>query len=306
MSLDPELSLFDVFTLPDFSDIDGARQWERSLARQAPPVTIPDSLEVSDMTATVGDSRSVPVRLYRPAVDSPTPGLLYFHGGSFVMGGLDTDHRFCIYYAVNAGITVISVDYRLAPENPFPAGVEDCYGALCWVAEEAGRLGIDARRLGVAGSSAGGTLAAAVAIMARDRNGPDLALQMLVYPALDDRMDTVSINDQGRDYGVTRDVVGHMWRHYLGGPGIATSTYAAPARLTDCSRLAPAYIDVGALDPLRDEAMDYASRLLRAGTDVDLHVFAGAPHAFDMVEGAAVTARASRLRAAALRKAFSC
>ncbi len=180
-----------------------------------------------------------------------------------------------------------------------------CYAALLWLANNAATLGIDAQRIAIAGSSAGGALAAAVAIMARDRKGPQPVLQMLIYPALDDSMTTTSINSGEQRYGVTRTIVGHMWRHYLGDAGVARSPYAAPARVTDLSGLAPAYIEAGELDPVRDEAIDYAIRLLRAGISTDLRVLAGAPHAFDMVITAAITQRAFADRAAALRKAFA-
>ena len=304
-ALDPELTLFEQFTLPDFADIAGVREWETSFsgAAGALPAELTDGIEIVDRTIP-GPDADIPVRVYRPALTGAAPVLLYFHGGSFVMGNLDTEHGVCLRYARAARAVVVSVQYRLAPEHRFPAGVEDCYAALSWLAANPGALGIDAQRIALGGSSAGGGLAAAVAIMTRDRGGPKPVLQMLIYPALDDRMTTPSINAGGQCYGVTRTVVGHMWRHYLGAAGVAQSPYAAPARATDLSGLAPAYIEAGELDPVRDEAIDYAVRLLQAGISTDLRVLAGAPHAFDMITAAAMTQRAFDDRAAALRRAF--
>jgi acetyl esterase/lipase len=169
----------------------------------------------------------------------------------------------CTFFAAGAGIgcRVISVQYRLAPENPFPAGVEDCYAALVWISKNAAKLEMDENRIAVGGRSAG-NLASAVAIMARDRGGPRAVLQVLIYPALDDRMVSASVNSTARQFVITRATLGYMWRHYLGGAGIAASAYAAPMRVTDCSNLPAAYIEACELDPLRDEAIEYASRLL--------------------------------------------
>lgn len=306
MTLDPELAMFETFSLPDFSNINALREWERQLSAAKNSQQGHADVLISDTSFTEPlDNAQIKVRIYRPAEPGPVPAMIYFHGGSFVMGNLETDHLFCLHYAHHAKIAVVSVDYRLAPEYPFPAGVEDCYAALLWLAEHAAQFSIDPARLVVAGSSAGGTLAAAVAIMARDRRGPKLSLQMLVYPALDEQMNSFSINCGAPQYGVTRSVIGQMWRYYLGGCGIATSAYAAPARVTDLSDLAPAYIEVGALDPLRDETINYASRLLQAGNAADLHVLAGAPHAFDVVESAAVTKQALCLRVGTLCKVLA-
>lgn len=302
MKLDPELNLFEHFSLPDFANVAGLREWEQQLPR---PAVEADDVLISEQTMAVSSpSASIKLRIYQPKGVKSAPALLYFHGGSFVMGNLETDHGFCCQYAQDAGVAVVAVDYRLAPEHRFPTGVEDCYAALLWLADKAPVLAIDAKRLAVAGSSAGGTLAAAVAIMARDRGGPKLSLQMLIYPALDDHMITPSINAAGPQYGVTREVIGHMWRHYLGDTGRSHSPYAAPAHISDCSNLAPVYMEVGALDPLRDEVIDYARRLLQAHIATELHVLAGAPHAFDIAASATVTVQAMTMRATALKKAL--
>jgi acetyl esterase/lipase len=196
------------------------------------------------------------------------------------------------------------VDYRLAPEHRFPAPVEDCYAALVWAARHSESSGIDGTRIAVGGSSAGGTLAASVALMARDAGTVKPVAQLLIYPALDDRMATPSVTYPFQPQPLPTTVIGHMWRYYLGGAGVAVSPYAAPARATDLSNLAPVYLEVGALDPLRDEVIQYATRLLQARVASDLRVFSGAPHAFDMVAEADVTRRAFAERAHALRRAF--
>jgi acetyl esterase/lipase len=304
MPLNAELKIFEQFSLPDYADVPAVRQWLSDLASHAPPTEAAD-LSIGERSIP-GPTAASPIRIrvYRPP-GSEAPGVLvYFHGGSFIMGGLDTDHPSCVQYARLAGVVVVSVDYRLAPEHRFPAGVEDCYSALLWVANNARELNIDPARIAVGGSSAGGTLAAAVAIMARDRSGPSLALQLLVYPALDDRLSTPSVNASQRSYGVTRKVLSYTWRHYLGGEGVANSPYAAPARIAALSGLAPGYIEACELDPLRDETIEYASRMLQAGIATDLRVIAGAPHAFDMVRTAALTQEAFANRSAALRRAL--
>lgn len=308
MPLHRELQWFAQFALPDFADVAAARAWAAELAAQAPPpeqaLTRAVRFEERSIVGAPG-TPDLDVRIYRPITGGTLPVLLYCHGGSFLMGDLDTDHIPCLHYARDAGIAVVSVRYRLAPEHPFPAGVEDCYAALQWLASAEAPTDFDRSRIAVGGSSAGGTLAAALAIMARDRGGPALALQMLVYPALDDRMTSASLNAATRTYGVTRAVVGHMWRHYLGDAGLAQSPYAAPARVADLSSLAPAYVETTELDPLRDEVIQYAERLLSAGIPAELHVIGGAPHAFDVLMASSVTARAFMLRAAALREALA-
>lgn len=308
MPLDPDLQPLEYLVLPDFTDISVVRQWVQGLADNAPPLdpALTDGIEITEQTipGPIG-APAIPIRIYRPSVGANAPVLIYFHGGSFVMGDLNTDHVPCLKYARDANCVVVSVAYRLAPENRFPAGVEDCYASLVWTAANAGKLGIDAQRIALGGSSAGGTLAASVAIMTRDRNGPRPALQMLVYPAMDDRMLTPAVNSSGPPHVVTRKVLGYMWRHYLGDAGVANSPYAAPARISDFTDLAPAYIETCELDPLRDEVVEYALRMLQAGITTDFHVLAGAPHGFDVILDAPVTQRAFANRAAVLRKAFS-
>lgn len=226
----------------------------------------------------------VAVRIYTPKTStSPSPGLVYFHGGAFVLGDMYTEEHRCLRLAADGGCVVVSVDYRLAPENPFPAGVEDCYSVLVWVAANAGNLGIDVDRMAVGGASAGGALSAAVAQMARDRGGVPLALQLLIYPVIDDRMETASMKAFNATPVWNSGSTAQMWDHYLGARRDYVSNYAAPGRATDLSDLPQAYVMTAEFDPLRDEGISYAQRLMHAGVPVELHCFAGACHGFDLL-----------------------
>jgi acetyl esterase/lipase len=251
----------------------------------------------------------VKLRVYRPvAAEGPLPALFYIHGGGMVIGGIETEDAIARALCLAVGCAAVSVEYRLAPENPHPAPVEDCYAGLVWTAENAGRLGIDATRIAVYGGSAGGGLAAATALLARDRGGPTLVLQMLLYPMLDDRCETPSCEEID-DIGVFDGWASREgWQALLGerwGTD-AVEPAAAPARSTDLSGLAPAWIDVGELDALRDESVAYALRLLQAGVATDLHVYPGAFHAWEVfVPDADSSGRVVADRVAALRRAFS-
>lgn len=197
-------------------------------------------------------------------------------------------HSQCLQFAAEVGCVVVSVDYRLAPEHHYPAGVEDSYAALRWMTT-ASDLGVDPTRLAVAGDSAGGTLAAALALMARDQGGPALALQMLLHAAFDDQNPALE----------------HVWRLYLGGRRDDVPAYAAPARARDLSGLAPAYLVYGALEELRDDGLDYASRLLHADVPTELHVFARAPHSFELLApNSTLAQRAMQQHHSVLRAAF--
>jgi acetyl esterase/lipase len=201
----------------------------------------------------------------------------------------------------------VSVEYRLAPEHPFPAGVEDCYAALRWLADNAGALGADPGRLAVAGTSAGGGLAAAVALMARDRGGPALRLQVLSIPELDDRLQTPSMTTFIDTPLWNRPNAVLSWSFYLGreadaAPGDDVSPYAAPARATDLRGLPPAYVATAELDPLRDEGIAYASALMHAGVPVELHQFPGTFHGSALVSTASVSCRQQAELLDALRR----
>ena len=253
-----------------------------------------------------GPRGDVPVRIYRPRdAAPPSPCLVWMHGGGMIFGGLDSEDLACDAYAEAVGCVVVSVGYRLAPEHPHPAPVEDCYAALAWAADHAGELGIDPARIALGGSSAGGGLAAATALLARDHGGPPIVFQMLVYPMLDDRDQTPSTVEFDEILTWSRRHNRSGWSALLGDrAGTAdVDQYAAPARATDLSGLPPALIQVGELEVFRDEDVDYAARLLRAGVPTQLQVFPGAYHAWDGVApGAAASMRAVQERVEALAR----
>jgi acetyl esterase/lipase len=229
----------------------------------------------------------IPIRIYAP-VDrggAPAAALVFFHGGAFVLGDRYTEELRCLRYAAEVPCVVVSVDYRLAPEHPYPAAVDDCFAGLEWTVAHAPELGVDPARVGVGGSSAGGALAAAVALRARDAGGPPLVFQLLNYPVIDDRMDTASMRAFDTTPLWTSGATADMWEHYLGDPTTRgdVSPYAAPGRAADLSGLPPAYVLTAELDPLRDEGIEYARRLMEAGVPTELHTVAGACHGFDII-----------------------
>jgi acetyl esterase/lipase len=255
-----------------------------------------------------GPRGDVPIRIYRPVgATAPLPCLLWIHGGGMIFGSVDADDLACDGYAEAVGCVVISVDYRLAPEHPHPAPVEDCYAALAWAAANAGALGIDPGRIALGGSSAGGGLAAGTALLARDRGGPPVVFQLLVYPMLDDRDATPSSLEFDAILTWSRRHNRSGWSALLGDrAGTAgVDHYAAPARARDLSGLPPALIQVGELEVFRDEDVDYAARLLAAGVATQLHVYPGAFHAWDSVApGAPAAVRALQERIEALGRAL--
>ncbi len=275
--LDDELGGFADYPAGCLEDVEFLRQQVRLAWDAAKSQPIPRSVDIVDR-ATDGGLR---LRIYRPRSIGVAPALVYCHGGAFLLGFPELEEPGCVRYALGAECTVISVDYRLAPEHPFPAGLEDCFAAVDWVVRNHAELGIDADRVAVGGSSAGGALAAAVALMARDRGAPKLCFQLLVYPVLDDRLDTPSMLGFTDTPVFARRTAEAMWRHYLGEQPSDVSPYAAPARATDLSGLPPTYIEACALDPLRDENIAYATRLSQAGNVTELHVNPGTPHGFD-------------------------
>jgi acetyl esterase/lipase len=222
------------------------------------------------------------VRVYRPHGTGTRPALIYFHGGAFVLGEVTLFDTTCVGYATEADLVVVSVDYRLAPEHPFPAAVDDCYAAAEWTVANAEELGVDPDAVAVGGSSAGGALAAAISLMARDRTGPPIEFQLLLNPVLDDRLETVSVRAFTDTPLWTSHDAAAMWDLYLGPERRHVSGYAAPARATDLSGLPPAYVLTCEFDPLRDEGIAYALRMLHAGVPVELHNVPGAFHSFEV------------------------
>jgi acetyl esterase len=281
MNLDPELAAAVEF-LPKLpmGEPEDSRAALRQMLADYPRPPLPDGVTTVDRAVPGPDGNEVAVRVYSPPRDgAPVPAVLYIHGGGFVVGDLDTEHANAASVADALGVVVVSVDYRLAPEHPFPAPLEDCYAALLWLGDEAGALGVDDRRIAVFGQSAGGGLAAGLALLARDREGPSLCFQLLGIPELDDRLDTPSMVAFTDTPMWNRPSAERSWRYYLGdGADGDTSPYAAPSRAEDLSGLPPAYVSTCEYDPLRDEGMIYALRLLQAGVSVELHQFAGTFH----------------------------
>ena len=228
-----------------------------------------------------GPAGSVPIRIYAPDAGAPLPVVLFYHGGGWVQGDFSTHDNLCRYLANAAGAMVIAVAYRLAPEHPFPAGVEDAYAALVWTAENAGALGGDPKRIAVMGDSAGGNLSAVVSLMARDRKGPHIRRQVLVYPATDlSRLDTDSYNHFGRGFMLTRKKIEWFRRQYMPNPGDWTDPLASPLLAADHSRLAPATIVTAQMDPLCDDGKRYAEKLEQAGVPTRYHCYEGMIHGF--------------------------
>lgn len=224
----------------------------------------------------------VRVVVYRPrALEGRLPILFHIHGGAFCIMHPESFAGMEANWALGHGCVVVSVDYRLAPEHPFPAAPDDCYAALQWVGKNADELGIDLNRLVVTGGSAGGALTAALAMMVRDRGGPKIAYQALLIPVTDDRMETPSMAQAGADTpGFNSVAAVGMWLHYLGEDydRSSTSPYAAPARAENFEDLPPAFIQTNGLDPLRDEGIEYGLKLLAAGIPVELYNCPGAYH----------------------------
>jgi acetyl esterase len=216
-----------------------------------------------------GPGGPLPVRVYEPDGEGPFPALLYIHGGGWVLGNLEGVDELCRRLANAADCAVVSVDYRLAPEHPFPAPVEDCSAALRWIAENPGVAHADPDRLAVAGDSAGGNLAAAVSLLARDRDGPDLDYQVLIYPVTNHAFDTESYEENAEGYLLTKRDMEWFWDHYLERDLDGRNPYASPLRARDLSGLPPATVVTAGFDPLRDDGLAYADRLAEAGVAVE-------------------------------------
>jgi acetyl esterase/lipase len=272
-------------------------------ARRREGVTALDTrgVEVVDATTPESFGDAVNVRIYRGG-RAPAPVVVYCHSGAFVLGNLDTDHRQCVELARRAQCTVVSVDYRLAPEHPFPAALRDALTVVEWVVAEATSLGLDANRLAVAGNSAGGALAATLAQCAAVGSAPAVVFQLLHQPVLDDRP-TPSKDEFDDTPGFDGVACERMWRHLAGGAGLPAE--AVPGRLADPTGVAPALITCSELDPLRDEAVDYALRLMWAGVPTELHVFPGTCHGFDsMAPECDVSQALFAMQGEALRRAL--
>jgi acetyl esterase len=254
-----------------------------------------------------GPAGEIPVRLYVPDdAATPSPALLYFHGGGWVIGSLETHENLCKALANRSGARVVAVDYRLAPEHCWPAAAEDCYAVTCHVAERGAALGIDGARLAVGGDSAGGNLAAVVALLARERGGPRLRHQVLIYPVTDHDFERPSYRENGRDYFLTTDAMRWFWDHYVPDRGRRDDWSAAPLRAEKLAGLPPATVITAEYDPLRDEGEAYAERLREAGVPVNCSRYEGQIHGFvSMLDLLDAGRRAADQIGAALRAALA-
>lgn len=307
-AFDPEVAA-GIPALPelDVADLAEARRMNTEMMAAA---GVPDTAGVTVSERWVPGESGAPdvrLRIYRPDRISAPAAIYNVHGGGFVLGDLESDHARLLQLARELGVLIASVDYRLAPENPFPAPLEDCYAGLRWLAGHAGELGVDPGRIAIHGISAGGGLCAALALLARDRGGPAICFQYLGVPEVDDRLVTASMRQFVDTPLWHRFNAVVSWDAYLG-PGVAgtadVSPYAAPARATDLSGLPPAYVSAMHFDPLRDESIGYALALLAAGVTVELHLFPGTFHGSVLVGQAAVSQRELAEQAAVLRHAL--
>jgi acetyl esterase len=263
---------------PSGIDVEEARR----MAEQAAPALMGKVDEVASVEdrAIPGPNGPVRIRIYRPETSEPLPGVVYFHGGGWVVASLDTHDGVCRAIARRTPCVVVAVDFRLAPEHRFPAAVEDSWAATAWVWERASELGVRREAIAVGGDSAGGNLAAVMALRARDR-GLRLALQLLVYPVMDHDFESASYRELGDGtYGLTSAAMRWYWEHYLGPDGDGSRPEASPLRAPDLAGVAPAYVLVAEYDVLLDEGEAYAHRLEQAGVPVTLSRHDGMIHGF--------------------------
>lgn len=308
MPLDPQVKVYleqmaalgapPLHTLTPQAVREAIRQWVGMTGAPAPVARV-------ENRTIPGPGGEIPVRIYWPAGDGPFPILVFFHGGGWVICDLDTHDPTCRALTNGAGCVMVSVDYRLAPEHKFPAAPEDCYAATAWAAAHAAELGGDAARLAVGGDSAGGNLAAVVALMARERGGPPLVFQLLIYPATDLRMNTPSIAENGEGYGLDKAEMIWFGNHYTRDDADKVNPLASPMLAPELGGLPPALVVTAEYDPLRDEGERYGERLRAAGVPVTIRRYDGMIHGFvgmaDLLDGGR---QALNDCAAALRAAF--
>ncbi|GIH21387.1 esterase [Rugosimonospora africana] len=304
LRLDPELAAISVM-IPEFDlldDLSEARRLEDELAAQGR-----NSLEgvaIEDVHLLRRGGGQLRVRSYRPSSIGTLPAILYIHGGAFMLGSVATEDERCEFYARDANCVVFALDYRLAPEHPFPAAFDDCNDVLDWLYREAGSLGIDPRRIAIGGNSAGGALAASTALHARAFDRPPLTHQLLVNPVLDCRSRTPSVTRFTDTPVWTRAHNLLMWERYLGPAASSVDYRASPALADDLTGLPSASFWIAEFDPLRDEDYEYAIRLMGAGVQVDLTQYAGTMHGFDGYRMTGVGRRAMHDQIRVLRRVF--
>jgi acetyl esterase/lipase len=300
-ALEPMAAAMSDAAPPPVGDVDSRRPvLEAIMAQTAAAQPMPTDVRMTDFHTTGADGADILLRWYVKEGGAIGSAALYLHGGGMISGSVTLYDGPISRYVSSSGVAMLAVDYRLAPEHPYPTPVEDCYRGLQWLAEHANELGVDTARIAVMGDSAGGGLAAAVALMATDRGGPALSHQILIYPMLDDR--NTSPDPEIVPFAVWSyddNVTG--WSALLGDAmgGANVPAYAAPARAADLSGLPPCYLEVGQLDIFRDEDLTYAQRLSQAGVTVEFHLRPGVPHEFETIAYATDIARrsvADRLR----------
>jgi acetyl esterase len=302
--LDPEVKLLlemaEQANLPDVNTLPVAEA--RAQMRQARAALAGELAAVNDIdNRTIpGPAGEIPIRIYRPFRTGVSPVLVYFHGGGWVIGDLDTHDDICRALAHHADCLVVSVDYRLAPEHKFPAAIDDALAATHWVVENADELNIDAGRLAVGGDSAGGNLAAVVSHLARDRNGPAIRYQLLIYPATDMTLSYPSIEQLGEGYRLTSAAMRWFVDHYLRDRQDQSDPKASPLFASDFSGLPPALVITAGFDPLRDEGKAYADKLAAAGVEVDYRCYEGMVHGFFGMAGVLNQARTAQKHVAEL------
>jgi len=263
--------------------------------------------DVSDRTIP-GPGGDIPIRVYTPAGagSRALPCLIYYHGGGWVLGDIIGTDTICRAVANRTGCKIVSVEYRLAPEHKFPAPLDDCYAALEWVAASGGSIRVDTGRLAVGGDSAGGNLAAAVALRARDEGGPALRMQLLIYPVTNHDFDTASYQENGAGYLLTQDMMKWFWDHYLNSADEGRQAVVSPLRADNLRGLPRAFVLTAEFDPLRDEGEAYAERLREAGVEVAHKRYEGQIHAFWQMPGVFPAAlKAADDSAAELKAAFA-
>jgi acetyl esterase len=312
MPLDPVLKGF----LDQMAAVAGPKMWEQTAAegrlafvglmQLGGPKDVPIG-KIENVSAG-GQGGEIPLRIFSPvaAGSEALPALIYYHGGGFVIGDLDTHDGLCRMFANDAGCRVVAVHYRLAPENKYPAAVDDAFAALGWIVANASALGIDANRIAVGGDSAGGALAAVVAQLAKEKGDPKLALQMLLFPVTQVGGETRSLKEFAAGYFLEKKTLDWFFEHYLPAGADTSSTKISPLASTSLQGLPPAYVVLGGFDPLHDEGEQYAAKLRAAGVPVTLVDYSDMVHCFIYLQTVLPQAREAMGAASkALKAAFA-
>jgi acetyl esterase len=283
MALDPQVKAIleedAARGLPPYIELEPVAA-RRQMLDLSPPVEPQLAADRIEERLIPGPQSDIPLRLHYPHSDPPYALLVYYHGGGWVIGDLDTHDALCQALAKTSQCLVVAVDYRLAPEHPYPAAIEDAYAATCWAADNAVSLHADPKRLAVIGDSAGGALATVVSMMARDKGGPEISLQVLIYPITDYNFDTPSYSKNAQGYMLSRELMQWFWNHYLEDITVAGHPYVSPLRAQNLDGLPQAMILTAEYDPLCDEGRAYAQKLQANGIDTTYSHYEGMIHGF--------------------------